>query len=271
MLKQYALRFSAFCAFLYPTSAVALEKPCSGPRSACIHFPSVYTWQLSGPEPAFCHARILVVNNLVPLSGYYLCNRLGRVYMDSLEETIGRNGLNALLNLTENSPYIDTPPADDLALGFDMAVVSNLNRAMELIYGPRGARGLALRGGRAMYDRVVDGFDLPTGFNELAFRLLPLPTRLKIGVPALARLFTQHSDQTHRAIDRATYFEYTVERCAVCWGQEAKSPLCHLTVGLLQEAMSAFGRGQEFRVAQVECRATGASACVFRIEKEPIA
>jgi hypothetical protein len=239
-------------------------------RLVCIRFSSVYTWPSPGPESIVCHVRIFLVKNIVPLSGYYLCNRLGRVYLDALEETIGRNGENALLNLTGCGAYIAAPPSNDLALGFDMAVVSNLNRAMEIIYGPRGARGLALRSGRAMYDRIVDAFDLPTGFNELAFRLLPLQTRLKIGVPALARVFTQHSDQVHRAADHATFFEYIVERCAVCWGQEAKTPLCHLTVGLLQEALSAFSRGQEFRVTQTECRAVGAATCIFRIEKEPI-
>lgn len=211
------------------------------------------------------------MRNQVPPSGYYLCNRLGRIFLESLEEAIGRNGLNALLNLTESGHFIQQPPPDDEVLAFDIATVSNLSRAMEMIYGPRGARGLALRGGRAMYGRLVDAFDLPTGFNELAFRLLPLQSRLKIGVPALARTLTQHSDQTHRAADRGTYFDYTIERCAICWGQEAKAPMCHMTVGLLQEALSAFGRGQEFRVIQTESRAVGAEACVFRIEKEPIA
>jgi hypothetical protein len=211
------------------------------------------------------------VRNLVPPSGYYLANRLGRVLLECLEETIGRNGLNALLNLTESSRYIAGPPPDDMELGFDLATVSNLNRAMEMIYGPRGARGLALRGGRAMYDRIANGFDLPLGFNILTFRLLPAQTRLKIGVPALARALTHHSDQTHRVVDHGTYFDYTIERCAVCWGQEAKAPICHLTVGLLQEALSVYGRSQEFRVIQTECRAIGASACVFCIEKEPIA
>lgn len=211
------------------------------------------------------------MRNLVTPSGYYLCNRLGRLLLLSLEETIGRNGLNALLNLTDSGDYIESPPPDDLALGFDLATASNLNRAMEMIYGPRGARGLALRGGRALYSRLIDSFDLPTGFNDFAFRLLPVQSRLKLGVPALTRVFTQHSDQTHRAADRGAYFDYTIERCAVCWGQEAKAPICHFTVGFLQEALSAFGRGQEFRVAQTECRAAGAPACVFRIEKEPIA
>lgn len=205
--------------------------------------PSVYTWRLRGLEPAVCHVRILPVRNLVPPSGYHLCNRLGRILLESLEEAVGRNGLNALLNLSEASAFISEPPANDLVLGFDLAVASNLSRALEMIYGPRGARGLALRSGRAMYDRIADGFDLPTGFNEFAFRLLPIQTRLKLGVPALARVMTHHSDQTHRVVDRGTYFDYTVERCAICWGQEAKTPLCHLTVGLLQEALSVFGRG----------------------------
>lgn len=211
------------------------------------------------------------MRNLVPPSGYFFSNRLGRVLLESLEETIGRNGLNALLNLTEAGRFIEEPPANDLTLAFDIANVSNLYQALEMIYGPRGARGLALRSGRAMYDRIVDAFDIPTGFNDLAFRLLPVQTRLKIGVPALARVLTQHTDQTHRATDRGTYFDYAIERCAVCWGQQVKAPICHLNVGLLQEALCVFGRGQEFRVIQTECRAAGAAACVFRIEKEPIA
>lgn len=211
------------------------------------------------------------MRNLVPPSGYYLSNRLGRILLRAMEETIGRNGLNALLNLTGGGRYIESPPPDDEALGFDLAQASNLSQALEMVYGPRGARGLALRTGRAMYAPLINGFDLPTGFNELAFRLLPVGTRLKIGVPALARLMTQHSDQGCRVVDRGTHFEYTVERCPHCWGQTARQPLCHVTVGLLHEALSAFGRGQEFRVAQTSCRAVGAAACVFRVEKEPIA
>lgn len=210
------------------------------------------------------------MSNLIPLSGYYLCNRLGRILLESLEEAIGRNGLNALLNLTESGHYIEKPPLNNLELGYDLAVTSNLYQAMEMIYGPRGARGLALRSGRAMYNRIADAFDVPTGFNDLAFRLLPVQTRLKIGVPALARVLTQHSDQTHRAADRGAYYDYIVERCDACWGQKVKAPMCHLTVGLLQEALSTFGRGQEFRIIQTECRGVGAAACVFRIEKEPI-
>lgn len=212
-----------------------------------------------------------LVSIVVPSSGYYLANRLGRILFDSMEECLGRNGLNALLNLSGLGNYITAPPADDLALGFDIAAVSNLNRALEMVYGPRGGRGLALRGGRAMYDRLMAVFDLPTGINDLAFRLLPVQTKLKMGLPAFAKLISQHSDLACRVADRGAHFDYVVDRSPDCWGREAKTPSCHLTAGLLLEAASALGRGQEFRVVETECRATGATACVFRIEKEPIA
>lgn len=212
-----------------------------------------------------------VVSTVVPPSGYFLANRYGRIFLDSLQDAVGRNGLNALLNLSERGNLITAAPADDLALGFDTAVVSGVLAALELVYGPRGARGLAMRAGRTMFDRLIDGFDLPTGFNPLAFRLLPQQTRLKIGIPALARLVTQHSDVVCRVTDRGNAFEYAVERCPDCWGRKSRGPVCNLTVGLLLEAMSSFGRGQEFRVLQTECRAVGAAACVFRLDREPIA
>lgn len=191
--------------------------------------------------------------------------------LSAVEESIGRNGLNALLNLTGMGHYILAPPGDDLELGFDIAQVSNLNKALETIYGPRGARGLALRSGRAFCDRILDGFELPTGINDLALRMLPLQTRLRVGVPALSRTLTQYSDQVCRVVDKGSYYEFVVERCANCWGQVANQPVCFFVAGLLQEALSIFGRGQEFRVTQTECRAMGANACVFQFDKEPIA
>lgn len=211
------------------------------------------------------------VSNLIPPSGYYLSNRLGRLVLESFEETLGRNGLNALLNLKGMGRFIDTPPPDDHVPAFDIANVSNLNRALELVYGPRGARGLALRCGRALFDLTRSSDAVPLGINELAFRVLPAQTRLKRGLTSLARALSQQSDLGCRVEERGTAYEFTVERCAACWGHVAKQPVCHLMVGLLQEAPSVFSRGQEFRVVQTECRAMGAVACVFCIDKEPIA
>lgn len=206
----------------------------------------------------------------IPLSGYYWPTRIGRTLLAALEGVIGPNGLNALLNLTEVGANIREEPADDLARTFDFACVANLNQGLEMIYGPRGGRGLALRCGRVMGERLLKEFGLLTGVSDLALKVLPLSTKLRIGVPAVARIFTQYSDQIGRVEDRDGYFQYTVERCPVCWGRKAQQPVCQMTVGILQEALRAFSKGMEFRVGQEACRAMGAKACVFRIEKDPI-
>jgi hypothetical protein len=210
------------------------------------------------------------VRDLVPESGYYYPNRMARILLDSMEEVMGRNGLNALLNLTEMRHLIESPPPDNLERGFDFAYISNLNKGLDEIYGPRGGRGLALRGGRAMFSQGLRQFGALAGVGDLAFKVLPLSTKLKIGVPAVARIFTQFSDQTSRVEDMDDHFLYYIDRCSMCWGRETDRPICFIAVGILQEALRWVSGGLEFRVEEIECIAMGATSCVFKIDKEPI-
>jgi hypothetical protein len=210
------------------------------------------------------------VRNLVPKSGYYYPNKIGRIYLQAMEEVMGRNGLNALLNLTGLRQYIQEFPPDNLVREFDFADFSNLNKGLDDIYGPRGGRGLALRGGRATFARGLKGFGALAGAGDLAFKVLPLSTKLKIGLPAMGRVFSQFSDQITRVENFDDHFIYTIDRCPVCWGQESDRPICFVAVGLLQEGLRWVSGGLEFRVEEIECFAGGGQACIFRIDKEPI-
>ncbi|MCA9969173.1 MAG: 4-vinyl reductase, partial [Anaerolineales bacterium] len=157
------------------------------------------------------------MTDLVPDSGYYYPNRMGRILLVSMEEVMGRNGLNALLNLTNMRQFIQEPPPDNLERAFDFAHIANLTQGLDEIYGPRGGRGLALRGGRAIFSRGLTQFGALAGVGDLAFKVLPLQTKLKIGVPAVARIFTQFSDQTSRVEDYGDHFLYYIDRCSMCW------------------------------------------------------
>ncbi len=210
------------------------------------------------------------MRDLVPPSGYFYPNKMARILLLAMEEVMGRNGLNALLNLTSMSQFTQELPPDNLERGFDFANISNLNKGLEDIYGPRGARGLALRGGRAIFSHGLKQFGALAGVGDLAFRILPLSTKLKIGVPAVARIFTQFSDQTSRVDEQDTHFIYHIDRCSMCWGRTTDRPVCFIAVGILQESLRWVSGGMEFRVEQIECHAMGDDHCVFRIDKEPI-
>jgi hypothetical protein len=210
------------------------------------------------------------VRSLVPKSGYYYPNRIGRIYLQAMEEVMGRNGLNSLLNLTGLRQYVQEYPADNLERSFDFADFSNLTQGLDDIYGPRGGRGLALRGGRATFARGLKGFGALAGVGDLAFKVLPLGTKLRIGLPAMARIFNQFSDQVVRVESREDHFLYHIDRCPVCWGRQAERPVCFVATGLLQEGLRWVSGGLEFRVEEQLCIAAGAPACTFKIDKEPI-
>ena len=86
-------------------------------------------------------------------SGLYYPNKIARIYIMAMEDVMGKNGLNAILNLAGLQNYIDNYPADNLERQFDFADFTALNAALEDMYGPRGGRGLALRAGRACFSQ----------------------------------------------------------------------------------------------------------------------
>jgi hypothetical protein len=203
-------------------------------------------------------------------SGYYYPNIVARVYLEAMEEIMGKNGLNAILNLSGLSHLIDRYPPTNLNKEFEFADYSALNGALEEMYGPRGGRGLQLRAGRASFARGLQGLGALTGVGDLAFKVLPLTAKLKAGIPAMAKVFTQVSDQRSTVEDRGEYYTYAMAPCPVCWGRTADRPICFAGKGLLEEGLHWVSGGRKFRVEEIECVAMGGPACTYAIYKEPI-
>jgi predicted hydrocarbon binding protein len=204
-------------------------------------------------------------------SGFYYPNKFGLIMLEALEDVMGKNGLNAILNLANLSSLIGNFPEDNLHKGFDFSDISAINQALEEMYGPRGGRGLALRAGRATFSDALRDFGALAGAGDLAFKVLSLHTKLRIGVPAMAKIFSQMSDQISTVSEREDAFIYTIHRCPVCWGRKGvDKPVCFIAVGLLQEGLKWVSGGSEFRVNESKCVATGDDVCEFTIFKTPI-
>ena len=208
----------------------------------------------------------------IPKAGLYYPNKFGLIMIKALEEVMGKNGLNAILNLAGLSGLIDNYPPDNLDKQFDFADVSSINVALEEMYGPRGGRGLALRAGRATFADALRNFGALAGVGDLAFKVLPLQAKLRIGIPAMAKIFSQVSDQHSTVEERENEFVYTIHKCPVCWGRSGvDKPVCFVAVGLLQEGLKWVSGGNEFRVNESKCIGLSDEVCEFIIQKEPIA
>ncbi len=204
----------------------------------------------------------------IPESGYFNSNKFARIFLESIQEITGENSLNAILNYAGLGSLIGNHPPDNLERAFDFAHFSTINQALTEIYGDRGGRGIALRIGKTTFDDMLKDYGAMAGVSDLAFKILPMQHKIKFGLNAMARVFSEKSDQISSVIDEGDRYIYKVERCPVCWGRKDQDhPVCYYMVGLLQAGLVWVSGGKEFIVNETQCVAKGDQACLFEIQK----
>jgi predicted hydrocarbon binding protein len=201
---------------------------------------------------------------------YYYPNKMGRIILLAMEEVMGRNGVNAILNLARLKSLVNSYPPNNFDRQFSFEEVGSIQQALEDMYGPRGARGLALRAGRACFKYGIKEFGPVLGIADLAFRLLPLGMKLKVGFEVFAETFNKFSDQIVRLGEDEENYIWIIDRCPVCWERRTDEPGCHLAVGILQEGLYWVSSGKSFHVEEVECIAKGDVTCTILINKRPL-
>ena len=208
--------------------------------------------------------------NPTPQTRYYYPNKLGRIILLGMEEILGHNGYNAVLNTAGMSGRIGHLPPNDLEKGLEFGDLSKLQITLEKMYGPRGGHGVELRVGRACFKHGLREFGEALGLTDSEFHLLPLNEKILTGTELLAELFNQTTDQIVRIEDAGANILWHIERCPVCWGREAPEPVCHLAVGILQEALFCVSSGRYYCVEETRCAAMGDNACTIEIDKRPL-
>ena len=201
---------------------------------------------------------------------YYYPNKMGRIILLAMEDVMGRNGVNAILNLARLKNLVNSYPPNNFDRQFSFEEVGALQQSLEAMYGPRGARGLALRAGRACFKYGIREFGPVLGIADLAFRLLPLGMKVKVGFEVFAETFNKFSDQVVRLGEERDRYRWIIDRCPVCWGRQTEEPCCHLAVGILQEGLYWVSSGKSFLVEETACIAKGDKECVIVIEKHPL-
>ena len=203
-------------------------------------------------------------------STFFYPLKMGKIILLGMQEVMGANGVDAILRLAPLESFIQNSPQVNAEHTLSFETVSLLQSTLEQAYGPRGGRGLALRVGRACFKHGLKEYGSMLGLTEIAFRLLPLPTKLHTGAKAFADLFNKHTDQKVHVEYKDNKIFWHIERCPLCWERKAEEPICHLAVGLLQEALYWVSGGKVFNVEETACIARGDTACTIVIDQIPL-
>ncbi len=192
-----------------------------------------------------------------------------RVLLDAIEEVMGENGTKAVLNAGGLSRYIDNYPPKDLEKNASFAEYGAVQQAVEDFYGPRGARAMLLRIGRATFQFGLKDQPAILGLAGVALKALPEKTRMKFILDRMAKAAAERIDQPSHVVEEDDAFYYVQDECPCRWRPDHDKPCCYVSVGAIMEAM-AWTTGKVYKVEEVACISNGASNCVYRIPKEPV-
>ncbi len=199
----------------------------------------------------------------------HMPNATLRVLLLAIEEVMGENGAKAVLNAGGMGHFIGNYPPNDTELGANFADYAAAQQAVEDFYGPRGARAMLIRIGRATFRYTLQEQPAILGLAGLALKALPMKARMKLALDNITNAANKNVNLKAHLREETDDFYYLNEECPCRWRPGHDKPACFVTVGVLQEAMR-WATGNNFKVEEVACISNGASACVYRIPKQPI-
>jgi predicted hydrocarbon binding protein len=204
-------------------------------------------------------------------SGFKYPNLVVNVILLTFNDILGKNGLATALKYAGLDEYINNYPESNLEPGGDFAEMSSLFQAIEEIYGARGSHALLTRVGRMTLASYRNKFAPMMAFFELELKLMSNEKKIKHALDYVMKMLTRTGNQEVVSSEDGAELVYQISKCSTCFGRpRVDHPVCHMTVGLMQEILHWVTDGQDFQVKEILCIAKGDPFCEFRVATNPI-
>ncbi|MCE7905890.1 MAG: hypothetical protein DYG87_08840 [Anaerolineae bacterium CFX3] len=193
-----------------------------------------------------------------------IVNALVRQALVAAQDVMGENGLDAVLRASGLERFVGNFPPDDLNPSIQASQYARFNAAIEEFYG-RGGRGMLRRIGKASFEYAVREQAALLGVAGAALKLLPERQRIKFILNQMVSALKKTNPQVEAWVDdnggRVAFIEST---CAICHSRVSETPICHLYVGSIGEAVR-WASGREHQIVETHCLAKGDPYCRFEV------
>ena len=143
-----------------------------------------------------------------------------------------------------------------------MEVYAGIQKAIRAYYG-RGARSILQRIGSKLWEEMLEDAPFKEKAQAKLMRGLPETARRKSALDMLARLLGARSGEiTVHTLDLNLLLVDKLS--AATYQQQYDEPICHVTHGLIREAIY-WATEQDPVIEETECKANGGSVCEFKI------
>lgn len=198
-------------------------------------------------------------------------NYLMRTYLVTIQTVLGSNGLKSILNYSHLGKYIDSLPPDNNELEIPVEDVQALFRSLTELFGGKGARGLQLRVGREISHTALEGRPGIAKAMKLAVKVIPETAKMRFALEKLAeqagKSYEMQLDVPPVEVKEEADAFFIIHRVRFeSEGIVSEAPVCNVFVGMIQYFMEWI-TGHPHDVEELECRAMGHPADVFRVFK----
>lgn len=184
-----------------------------------------------------------------------------------IQDIMGHNGLNAILNITGLTKFRDNIPPNNENIESDAVDVGKLVKGAIDLIGQNGVKAILQKAGHSGYRLALEeSAELMSAFR---MELKKLPTDRE-RIAALMGAITADTNRIfgeghQELIPIEDGFEIRIAECEWCWGiTDMSRPVCFTELGLEEEAIY-WATGKPYTVTEIACRAMGAERCVFQI------
>jgi len=210
-----------------------------------------------------------------PVASMYLVDAYMRWALLAAEEVVGKQGLHVLLREHGLERFIDNYPPELLKISGTITLgdYAELCAGLLTFFG-RAGKSMVIRSGRLTSKSAIEKQSAVYNVAaKTAAKLMPPATQVKLVLDSMAngynKLYAENGQELHFSVeDRGDKWAFISVECPLCAGKESDTAMCWGRIGTLKEGILWLS-GKDFNVEEVECRATGAAACVWEISKTP--
>ena len=210
-----------------------------------------------------------------PVASLYLVDAYMRWALLAAEEVVGKQGLQVLLRDRGLERFIDNYPPELLKVSGTITLgdYAQLCAGLLTFFG-RAGKSMVIRSGRLTSKYAIEKQSAVYNVAaKTAARFMPSGLQVKLVLDSMVngynKLYAENGQELHFSLeDRGNKWAFISVECPLCAGKAADLPMCWGRIGTLKEALFWL-TGKDFDIEEVECRALGASACVWEVNKTP--
>jgi predicted hydrocarbon binding protein len=193
------------------------------------------------------------------------------IYLHTIQDLVGPNGLKSILNYAHLEKYIDAFPLENDELEIPVEDLKYLYHSLIDLFGSKGARSLQLRVGQQVMKYALEKLPSVLKALQLSSRILPESKKMRL----VLEKFVEESEKRwvspfegpHTELQEEKDCFLIIERdCFLSEDIISQTPVCFVYVGEL-DYLVYWITGHRHEVKEIECRTLGHSADVFKIWK----